>query len=133
MKVQEAVKLFGVDSLLFLVPMLPLKEFLGISFTSSNDTESVVPCIINEERYKLSANHKITLKSVYKEFGKEHYYISDLDSLIESGSIRMFINSNDLTIDKSNECEEHFISCKHWSDSPFGCTNCFKRYQRTDE
>lgn len=131
MKVQEAVRIFGIDSIMFLVPMLPRKTIAGISFTSSNDSESIVPCIINEERYKLSDNHKITLKSAYNEFGKEHYYISDLDSLIENGSIKMFINSNDINVNKSNECEDHFIGCQHFIDSPTGCSNCFKRYQRT--
>jgi hypothetical protein len=60
----------GIDNCLFLVPMRPLNTILGFSFTSSSDPEFVVTAKITEERYKVSENYKLTLKSTMDGFGK---------------------------------------------------------------
>ena len=79
---------------MFLTPMRPVRTYFGlISLTSSSDPEIVVPAKITEERYKLKDNYKITLKSVYDGFGSNHFYISDLESLIKSGTIEFFVRS----------------------------------------
>lgn len=81
---------FGIKNIRIFAPMRPLEMigFIpGIAFKSSDSEEKVVECEIDESRYKVKDNYKITLKSIDKPdngafFGKEHYYISDLNSII---------------------------------------------------
>ena len=96
MTVRDKIEKAGIDNCMFLVPMRPIRRFLGIGITSSSDSEIVVPAIISQDRYKLSKNYKITLEAMdeYKEsFGHQHYYLSDLNLLIENGTIKMFIKA----------------------------------------
>lgn len=94
MTLQEKILKAGIENCLFLVPMKPVRTVFGlISYTSSDDQEVVVPAEINEKRYKLSDNYKITLRSMYKSYGHEHFYISDLNLMIERGTIQMFIRA----------------------------------------
>ena len=94
MNLKEKIEKAGIEKCMFLVPMRPVRTYFGlISLTSSSDPEIIVPAKITEERYKLKDNYKITLKSVYDSFGKEHYYVSDLESLISSGTIEFFVRS----------------------------------------
>jgi hypothetical protein len=50
-----------------------------------------VVCEIVENRYKLSDEYKITLKAIDPAFGKVHYYLSDLESLINKNQIKMYL------------------------------------------
>ena len=94
MNLKEKIEKAGIENCMFLVPMRPVRTYFGlISLTSSSDPEIIVPAKITEERYKLKDNYKISLKSVYDSFGKEHYYVSDLESLISSGTIEFFVRS----------------------------------------
>lgn len=94
MNLKEKIESAGIENCMFLVPMRPVRTYFGlISLTSSSDTEIIVPAKITEERYKLKDNYKITLKSVYDGFGSDHFYISDLESLIKSGTIEFFVRS----------------------------------------
>lgn len=94
MNLREKIENIGIENCMFLVPMRPVKTYFGlISLTSSSDPEFIVPAKIIEERYKLKDNYKITLKSVYGEFGRTHYYISDLENLISNGTIEFFVRS----------------------------------------
>ena len=94
MNLKEKIENAGIENCMFLVPMRPVRTYFGlISLTSSSDPEIIVPSKVTEERYKLDDNYKITLKSVYDGFGREHYYISDLESLISSGTIEFFVRS----------------------------------------
>lgn len=96
---------YGVKNLRFFIPMRPLEMMgiiPGIAFKSSGTPEEIVECEIDESRYEVADNYKITLKAIEdpetatKLFGKEHYYISDLESLIERDErFRIFV----LTID----------------------------------
>lgn len=80
-----------IENCLFMVPMRPLRSVLGMLFYRSNDDEEVnVPCIISESRYKMSENYKVTLRCLYPSFGEEHYYITDLERLIERGIINAY-------------------------------------------
>ena len=40
---KDTIEEVGIENCLFLVSMLPVNVFFGIAFTSSNDTEAVVP------------------------------------------------------------------------------------------
>ena len=94
MNLKEKIENAGVENCMFLAPMRPVRTYFGlISLTSSSDPEIVVPAKITEERYKLKDNYKITLKSTYDEFGSDHFYISDLEMLISSGTIEFFVRS----------------------------------------
>jgi hypothetical protein len=78
---------------MFLIPMQPLKTICGISFTISSNPEIVVSTRISEERYKIGQDYKITLKSIYKTFREKHFYFSDLEQLINSGTVQYFIKN----------------------------------------
>lgn len=94
MNLKEKIENAGIENCMFLVPMRPVRTYFGlISLTSSSDPEIVVPAKITEERYKLKDNYKITLKSVYDGFGSDHFYISDLEILIKSGTIEFFVRA----------------------------------------
>lgn len=95
MKLIETIKKNGIENCIFLIPMKPVRTVLGlISYTSSSDEDFVVPAEICEERYKVSENYKITLKSIYKGFGKEHLYVMDLEQLIDQGTVQFFVRAS---------------------------------------
>ena len=82
------IKTEGIDKIIFHVPMRPLHVIPGfVSYTTSSDNEIEVPCKIDTSRYDPFEGYKITLKSMFKNFGHEHFYVSDLVSLIERGRI----------------------------------------------
>jgi len=91
-KLTDQILEAGIENCLFLVPMPPVRSIMGISYTSSDDEQHIVPCTIVEDRYKVEKNFKITLQSMYEGFGRDHFYISDLSSLIKSGTVTMYIN-----------------------------------------
>ncbi len=86
------VKEYGAANIRFRIPMRPLEMagiIPGIAFKSSNTQERPTMCKINESRYVVADNYKITLEHDIELTqdgdhygGKEHYYISDLESLI---------------------------------------------------
>jgi len=94
----------GVKNCRFLVEMrkpraLPgITAATGLGIISSSDPTYLILAEISEERYKLTDGYKITLKSTSPEFGSEHYYTSDLQSLIKDGHVKFFrrVNSDDI-------------------------------------
>lgn len=95
MTLKDRIINVGIENCLFIVPMKPIRSILGFKFTNSNDPEYNVPCRIDESRYKIDDNYKITLICDYqKEFGKESYYLSDLQLMINRGTIEFYIKSN---------------------------------------
>lgn len=87
----------GVENCLFLVPMRKLNTIFGLlSYTSSSDPEIIVSAKINEDRYKVNDNYKITLKSIYEGFETKHYYISDLKKLIIKNEIEFYIKPENI-------------------------------------
>jgi len=94
MNIRESILKHGIENCLFLVPMRPLHNFMGITYSNSTDAEFIVPSRITEHRYKLSDNYKITLCSIYKEYGEESFYLCDLESLIERGTVEFFIKQS---------------------------------------
>ena len=65
----------------------PVHNVYGFCFTSSNDPVMWVECEVDESRYKVDDNYKITLKSLNPIYGKENYYQSDFVSLLNKGFI----------------------------------------------
>jgi len=88
----ETILKNGIDNMYFITEVKPLRTALFISYTSSSDPDIEMLCSIDEERYQVKDNYKITLKPIYDGFAKEHYYISDLEQMINSGSIKMLVN-----------------------------------------
>lgn len=85
------ILLAGIENFIFMVPMRPVQSVFGLfAYTSSDDPEVLVPCKIDEKKYKVSQDYKITLKSIYNHFGKKDFYISDLRLLIQDGVVQMY-------------------------------------------
>ena len=82
----EAVNNYGINGLRFFVPARPLRGMvagsLGIAFTTSSDDPVVVECTIDETRYPIAKNYKITLKPVDPVFASDDFYIMDLENLM---------------------------------------------------
>ena len=92
MNLIETIKNNGIENCLFLVPMKPVRTVFGlISYTTSSDEDVVVPAEITEDRYNINDNFKITLKSMYNGFGQEHFYVMDLEQLINQGTVQFFV------------------------------------------
>jgi hypothetical protein len=95
MKLREKILEVGVENIMFMVPMRPLNRIAFITFTSSNDPESLVPCVIDESKYHVFDNYKIGVKSMDNRFGKESFYLTDMEYLIKDGTIKMYVLSKD--------------------------------------
>ena len=92
---QQLIEKHGAENIIFMNPMFPVRKCLGLlSYTSSCDDEIVVPCKINEDRYKVSDGYKITLESTFPGFGKDHIYQMDLESLLRQGTITIYVKKN---------------------------------------
>ena len=87
MKISEIT---NPEDYLFMVELRPIRTCWFISYITSNDVPVTVPCIINEKRYKLKDNYKVTLQSTINGFGKRHFYQMDLESLIHRGQIKAY-------------------------------------------
>lgn len=89
---KHEIEFVGAENCMFLVPMKPVTTLFGlISFTSKSDPDFIVPARICEKRYKIKDNYKITLVSDYPQFGKLHFYLSDLQKMINDGHIEFFM------------------------------------------
>jgi len=91
-RLQKVIDKHGIENIMFIFPMKPIRNILFISYKSSEDKETIVPCKINESRYKISDGYKITLECIYPGFGKEHLYQTDLMALIEQNIAQIFVN-----------------------------------------
>lgn len=94
----EIINEYGVENIYFLIKMKPIITYFGlISLTSSSDPDIPMLCSIDESKHKVSDNYKITLKSVEQIkglVGREHYYISDLESMIRfDNTVQVFIKA----------------------------------------
>ena len=90
-KVKDVVKQYGVENVFFISKVLPLRRVMFLSYTSSSDEPINMLCKIDETRYKVSDGYKITLKPMHEGFATEHYYQSDLESIIKQGKIELLI------------------------------------------
>ena len=66
--------------------MRPINTFMGISFKSSNNPMMWFECYVDESRYKVADNYKITLCDINGR-AYEHYYQDDFLQLMYKGLI----------------------------------------------
>lgn len=90
-KLTKTILEHGVENVYFIAKTQPLNRVLGISYTSSSDPEVEMLCKINTDRYKVEEGYKLTLQPIYDGFATEHYYVSDLESIIKRGHIKLLI------------------------------------------
>ena len=87
----------GVENVLFVLPMSPVRRILGIPFLgyrSSSDQQLPILCKITEDNYKVAQDYKIELipqSEDFKGFGKDSFYISDLAGMIRTGRVQILI------------------------------------------
>jgi hypothetical protein len=90
--IAELVKQRGAHSVRFRIPVKPLYSLhrLGIpmGFTLSDDPSVIMPCMIDEQRYRVADGYKIMLRPINDRgdpdmrFGYETFYQMDLESLM---------------------------------------------------
>ncbi len=85
----QLAEIYGAHNLEFVVPMHPLRQCGFIVYTTSGDEAVPVKCKIDQSRYPLDEEYKVTLRSLDPRFGHDHFYVSDLESMIEQGHITM--------------------------------------------
>lgn len=84
--VEKNYRKIDKDAIYFCL-MQPIETFMGlISFTSSDTPREWVECRVDESRYKVDDNYKITLRAL-NNCAYEHYYQDDFLSLIAGGFI----------------------------------------------
>lgn len=66
--------------------MQPTQSIFSINFTCSSDEFEWFECIIDETRYKVDDNYKVTLRAL-NDGAYEHYYQEDFISLLKDGLI----------------------------------------------
>lgn len=87
----ELIKQHGASNLRFAMMMRIPRSFMFMKYTNTNDPEFLQICRISEERYKLKDNYKISLQPENAEISTEHFYISDLNQLVNQGTVRVFV------------------------------------------
>lgn len=95
----DVAREFGVKNVVVTIPMRPVHfaNFIpGLALAVSSDEPIIVAGFINEDRYKVEDNYKITLESNDARCGREHYYICDLNNMIRNNpAIRVYYLSED--------------------------------------
>jgi len=85
----------GPEKVRLLIPMRPVHSVFGIfGFTSTENAESLMLCSPVFDRYERGGNYKIEVQAEVPEFGRRSFYVSDLNSLVQDGNIRVFIEEN---------------------------------------
>lgn len=87
MKLSDLAKEYGAANLRFFIPMTRLEMagiIPGIAFKSSNSPVSTQECVVDEGRYKVDENYKITLRAINPSYGIDSYYQSDLETLLST-------------------------------------------------
>lgn len=94
----DVVQEYGVKNVVVILPMSPLQYvgFIpGIALKSSNDELQLVTAFIEEDRYKVEDDYKITLAANDARYGREHFYICDLNNLIRNSGYRVCVLNED--------------------------------------
>lgn len=92
------VEMHGINNLVFMIPVRKYREF-GMLLLEEDDTYSVLPFKITEERYKLDVYHKLQLVTTYPITNertmehKESYYVSDFTNLVNNGDIDIYVSN----------------------------------------
>ena len=91
-ELQALIKYRGVNNIRFYANIITLNNEIPIeSIENIIGERETVECQIDESLYKVSDWYKITLVPVKEsgKFGYEHYYVTNLVSLINEGLIRI--------------------------------------------
>lgn len=83
--IKQVIEEYGVANVRVFMPMSRLQYagiIPGIAFTDSSDTTET-ECSVDESRYRVEDNYKVTFRALDKMFGYEHFYITDFNSLVE--------------------------------------------------
>jgi hypothetical protein len=86
MNLKKLAAEYGVANLAFFIPMSRLQHvgiIPGFAFRSSDSPVQRTECRIDESRYTVADGYKITLAAVDPMFGKDSFYQSDLQSIME--------------------------------------------------
>lgn len=100
MSLADVIQEYGVKNLYFVIPMRPLEMIgliPGIAIKSSGTPEEQVGCVIDEHRYKVADNYKVSLRAENPIYGVEHFYQCDLRSLLMRSPdlFRMYVLTSD--------------------------------------
>lgn len=77
----------GIENFRCFAQMGKIEIATPFGFCLTSDKCTWTECRIDESRYKISDEYKITLRSLDPAFTYEHYYQSDFMSLVECGLI----------------------------------------------
>lgn len=89
----ETILKAGVENVRFKLAMSRVHRFPGttLGFVSRGENEKLVDCFIDEKRYKVEDDFKITLRAEDPNYGYEHFYLMDLNTLVRDGTVQMEI------------------------------------------
>ncbi len=80
--------IYGIDKKShYFVLMHPIELYGPVAIKSSGTREKWVECVIVEESYKVDDGYKVELRSIEEGYGKETFYQEDFISLLNSGSV----------------------------------------------
>lgn len=80
--IAELAKIHGVENLRFFFPARPLKNIMGVRFTSSDDEQVVVEARAVERFNRVVADgYKMILQPLDETFAYSDFYICDFESL----------------------------------------------------
>jgi len=91
MYLSERILEIGIENCMFIIGLKPLEEVIFTSYASNDEEETIMlPTKINENRYKIKDNYKITLECIIPGFNKLHLYQQDLKLMLEMKQATMF-------------------------------------------
>ena len=96
---KSKIEAVGIENVMFLLSMQRVRyipvigKMFGMGYKNSSDKPVTVPATVSEDYHQLKDNHKITLVCLYDTFGQEHYYLRDLELMLEEGRAQMFVNA----------------------------------------
>ncbi len=87
---QDLCEKYGHRNLTFKLKSRPIRTLFGlIAYSTSSDEEVEVSSYITEARYQILEGYKVTLTPMAPGFPDEHFYQSDLISMIRRGSVKV--------------------------------------------
>lgn len=87
MDLQRLAAEYGAVNLRFFIPLSRLQYvglIPGFAFRTGDAAQIIMECMVDESRYPVAKGYKITLKAVDPMYGQEHYYQSDLESILRN-------------------------------------------------
>ena len=98
MNVTKLAEEYGVKNLRFFTAM-PTQQFVGIisgiAIEGDESSLAITECTVDESAYKVADGYKITLKAVDSDYGRNSFYISDLNTLIHADQVVVCVVTED--------------------------------------